>query len=49
MNKDSSFLKFLSDEIANKFLFNALETISERFDKKFLNKVLYSSLKKIKK
>jgi len=42
LKKDSFFLKFLSDEIANKFLLNALETISERFDKKFLNKVIYS-------
>ena len=42
LNKDSFFLKFLSDEMANKLSVNILDTISERFDKKFLNKVLYS-------
>ena len=39
MNKDSFFLKFLSDENANKLLLITLETISKRFDKKFLNKI----------
>lgn len=41
LNKDSFFIKFLSDEIANKLLSNILVAISERFDKKFLNKLLY--------
>lgn len=40
LNKDSFFHKFLSDEIANKLLFNILEALSKRFDKKFLKKVL---------
>ena len=39
LNKDSFFLKFLSDENANKLLLITLETISKRFDKKFLNKI----------
>lgn len=39
LNKDSFFLKFLSDEKANKLLLLTLETISKRFDKKFLNKI----------
>ena len=38
-NKDSFFLKFLSDENANKLLLLTLETISKRFDKKFFNKI----------
>ena len=42
LNKDSFFLKFLSDEMANKLSLNILEAISQRFDKKFLNKVSYS-------
>ena len=41
LNKESFVLKFLSDEIANKLLLNILETISQRFDKKFLIKILY--------
>ncbi len=42
LNKDSFFLKLLSDEITKKFTLNILEVITKRFDKKFLNKVLYS-------
>ncbi len=42
LNKDSFFLKFLSDEIVKKLIFSTLEVISKRFDKKFLKKVLYS-------
>ena len=41
LNKESFVLKFLSDEIANKLLLNILETISQRFDKKLLTKILY--------
>ena len=41
LNKESFVLKFLSDEIANKLLLNILEIISQRFDKKFLIKILY--------
>ena len=41
LNKESFVLNFLSDEIANKLLLNILETISQRFDKKFLIKILY--------
>ena len=39
LNKDSFFL-FLSDEIRKTLLTNIIETISKRFDKKFLKKVL---------
>ena len=42
LNRDSLFLKFLSDEMANKLAINILEAISERFDKKFLIKILNS-------
>jgi len=41
LSKESFVLKFLSDEIANKLLLNILETISQRFDKKLLTKILY--------
>ncbi len=41
-NNNIFFLKFLSEENANKLLLIALESISKRFDKKFLKKIIYS-------
>ncbi len=40
LKNDKTLLNFFSDKITEKLLSNALEKISERFDRKFLNKVI---------
>ncbi len=42
LKKENSFLRILSDKLINNLLSNALENISNRFDKKFLNKIINS-------